>query len=116
MSGCKWRTVAALWLLSCAPVAMAGEHGEKSWVRSYTHAYRDPANYPGRSVYAGSRYGFYGYTRPGAGTDPYPRTMRKVTPPTMYHWSKSAQQQGPSSAGPAEYQPPANRAYDYYAE
>lgn len=90
------------------------EPGERSWIRSFTKAYRDPANYPGRSVYAGSRYGFSGYARPVAGTDPYPRSMRKVVPPTMYFWSKSSRDniQAPAHAnGVPAFEAPPMEAY-----
>jgi hypothetical protein len=95
---------------------VAADWLDGSWIRSYTQAYRDPANYPGRSVYPGSRFGFSGYTRPLSGTDPYPRTMWKVAPPTMYHWSKTAPRTGPGFYDTGEEHAPVNPAYDYYAE
>lgn len=116
MPGFRFGTLAALVLVSCTSFAAADEYGDRSWVRSFTQAYRDPANYPGRSVYSGSRYGFHGYTRYGAGTDPFPRSVRKSVPPTMYFWSKSASQGAAFQHEPASANDSASGAYDYYAE
>jgi len=117
-----WGLLAVLGCWGVTEAACAGEHGDWKWLHSYTRAYRDPANHPGRAVYTGSRYGFYGYVRPGAGEDPIPRSMLKTAPPTMYHWSKSTRP-GQAARPVAEYPtaslaPHENSGYgagDYYA-
>ena len=102
--------------LGTAQSASAGNHGEWAWLKSHYKAYHDPANYPGRTVYPGSRFGFYGYVRPTPATDPVPRSMRKTSPPTMYHWSKSMRA-GDHHGMYAEPHPvPEAGTYDYYAE
>ena len=45
------------------------------------HPYHNPYLYPGRAVYAGSRYGLYGYYRPDTGLNqPVPHSMKKTAP------------------------------------
>ena len=117
-------TLFFLSILGASGESFAGEHGQWAWLKSYYQAYRDPANYPGRTVYPGSRYGFYGYVRPVPSTDPVPRSMRKTAPPTMYHWSKSVRAET-SSASHTNLQAdpysssqalPESGVYDYWAE
>jgi len=85
------RLLAALFLLvACfASPARAGWYRHCPALREYHRRFRSPAEYPGRAVYAGSRYGLHGYHRPNTGLDlPVPRSMKKVAPPTMYYWAR----------------------------